>query len=140
MKNITKIKLALSFGLITLILSSCSEDDTVLLNIYNDYPVAVVLVPYTDTDGLIVDPTVVGLYLGDSETDSWGNNLMDYEIAPQYDGAVELSPVDLTDLKIVVEDKYSAGEIGLMSTHKRSFTHIKEGVSLNSDYTIHVSQ
>lgn len=126
------------------ILSSCSLNGTdAYIHIYNDYPVAVTLVPWTDVPGLIVDPCVTGLYVGDSETDVWGSNLMDYEIAPEDAGTVPIEPIKNKDIKITVKQKYSAGNLGLMGTHAKNFTFISQNItieasSVHGGFSIHV--
>lgn len=131
MKLMKKNFFALSITVLLLTLSCCSlYGKDAYVHITNNFPVAVTLVQWTDTAGLIVDPCVTGLYIGDSETAVWGSNQMDYEIAPSDGGTVTIKPIENKDIKITVEDKYSAGTLGLMGTHARDFSFILEDITI----------
>lgn len=135
----------LGMVLLVLVYGSCGEfffGSDAYVHIFNDFGNAT-LVQWTDVDGLIVDPCVTGLYVGDADTDTWGSNLMDYEIAPGDDGTVPLAPIENQDLKIVVQDRFSAGNIGLMSSHARTFTYLRENLTIEASrveggYTTHI--
>ncbi len=90
------------------------------------------VVPWTDVDGLYMDSPVIGLYMGDADSDTWGSNLMDYEIITGDDGTVVVPPNDNTDLKVVVQNRFSAGDMSLMSNYPETYIHIRENISLEA--------